>query len=866
MVAKWKKTKHKSQGDADKKSRKSSKQGEHRPYNKKHSGRSDENAEISSLESRIRAEAPKAGCGAFAASAKGTAAERAAKEKETEEGGPTLTTQLFKDLPISRNTLKALAEANFTKMTEIQRGAIPHALAGRDVLGEARTGSGKTLAFLVPLVELLFRSRWTKMDGLGGLIVSPTRELAYQIFQVLVSIGAQHDLSAGCVIGGREISEEQKSVADMNILVATPGRLLQHLDSSAGFDASNLQMLVLDEADRILDFGFQDTVNHILSHLPHERQTMLFSATLVNAVHRLGKMAMKAPEIVSVHKDARNRCPEKLKQVYMTVNLEQKLDVLFSFLRTHSQKKMIVFVSSCKQVRFLYEAFRQLKPGPAVMELHGRQSLTKRMVVFEKFSEKERACVLFCTDIAARGVDFPVVDWVLQLDCPDTVDSYVHRVGRTARFESEGSSALFLLPSEAAFIPKLKAARIDIKGINAKQGKIQSIQAKIQAVIAGDHSVKYLAQKAVISYVRSVHLMKDKEVFNTKELPLENYANSLGLAAVPDGLESMTNGTDAEKNPLKDKKNLSALGRLKDKIKAKKAASKAQSAAAPANEALPEAADDSESDEGKKPLKKKLSRYERRQRRIEAMEALPPKTVEEDDDLLVPVKTPKELAKEDQLLAALPAKKRKLKLGKDGVAKDSGKHTYFSDKGGASSSEFGQVAADAVPKSASKESRQAFLDRVSGNLAERDVGDAAVSRARIKEQHQKRRRTTKDDRRGDDESGEDVGVQLGGCSSASRSPSPAGSRSSSPRAFPGKAGPGRPRAASSDDEEAAAPTPLPGQNRGKPQRPAAVPASRGAARGSPWQEAAGGQGDKIEASDDLGALEKQVLSKLGGLF
>merc|ERR1719183_1188846 len=138
--------------------------------------------------------------------------------------------------------------------------------------------------------------------------------------------------------------------------------------------------------------------------------------------------------------------------------MEKKVDVLFSFLRTHSQKKMIVFVSACKQVRFLYEAFRKLKPGPAVMELHGRQSLTKRMIVFKEFTDRERAVALICTDIAARGVDFPAVDWVVQMDCPDTVESYIHRVGRTARYDASGHSALFLLPSEEAFVEKLKAA------------------------------------------------------------------------------------------------------------------------------------------------------------------------------------------------------------------------------------------------------------------------------------------------------------------------------------------------------------------------------------------------------------------------
>lgn len=814
---------------------------------KRHIARSDEATEIKALEVRIRAEAPKSGRGVFTPSN---------QEKESVEGGPALTTQLFKELPISQRTLKALKQSNFVKMTEIQRGAIPHALAGRDILGEARTGSGKTLAFLVPLIELLFRQRWTRMDGLGGLIVSPTRELSHQIFQVLAAVGAEQDLSAGCIVGGRDLSEEQMSVITMNILVATPGRLLQHLDETPGFDASNLQMLAIDEADRILDFGFQETMSHILQHITPERQTMLFSATLHTSVHRLSKMALRSPEIVSVHKDAKSRTPDKLKQVYMTVPLEQKIDILFSFLRSHSQKKMIVFVSSCKQVRFFYECFRQLKPGPAVMEFHGKQSLVKRLAVFQQFTERERAVALFCTDIAARGVDFPTVDWVVQLDCPDSVDSYVHRVGRTARYESGGNSALFLLPSEEAFIQKLKAGRIDVKSISAKQGKVQTIQAKIQGVIAGDQSIKHLAQKSMISYVRSIKLMKDKDVFNVQSLPLETFANSLGLAYVPEGLDQVVGSADDEKNPAKMKKNQTALQRLRDKIKAKK---KEKAASAQGTEATPAVDEDSESNDLQRPdkgKKKKLSRLERRSARIERTKAAPPKPVPEDDDLLVPVSGTADATPE-----APVAKKRKMRLGKDGIAVGAaGTHTFFGNKGTEAASEFAQIAADSAKAELgkvdiSKESRQAFLNRVSADLADRDGDDAAVSRARIQDKHKKRKRIAKDGRRGE-EGGEeiDTGVELGGASSRSASPCASdGERSDSPATFQGAknafAG-GRPA----------------------PEVPAFVPKRSKSTNFVPkrpdsrLQEQPSAGGERDDMGDDLGDLEKQVLSKLSGLF
>merc|ERR1712194_815039 len=295
----------------------------------------------------------------------------------------------------------------------------------------------------------------------------------------------------------------------------------------------NLQILVLDEADRILDFGFQETVHHILGHLPTERQTLLFSATLRAGVAKLSKAALRAPEVVSVDRNALSRTPDKLEQIYMVMPLEQKIGMLFSFLRSNSQKKTIVFVSACKQVRFIYEAFKKMKPGPAVMELHGKQSLTKRFVVYQEFSEKTHAVALICTDIAARGVDFPAVDWVVQLDCPDSVDSYIHRVGRTARYQSSGKSALFLLPSEEAFAEKLAKARVLMRAISPKQNKMIPIQGKLSALLASEPQIKHLAKKSFVSYVRSVALMKDKETFDVKALPREAFAESLGLVEAP---------------------------------------------------------------------------------------------------------------------------------------------------------------------------------------------------------------------------------------------------------------------------------------------------------------------------------------------
>ena len=439
----------------------------------------------------------------------------------------------FSDLPLSCPTFSGLEASHFKSLTEVQKRAVPIGLQGLDILGAAKTGSGKTLAFLVPVLENLYRKRWTELDGLGALILSPTRELAIQIFEVLRKIGRYHTFSAGLVIGGKSLQEEQERLGRMNILVCTPGRMLQHMDQTAAFDIGNLQMLILDEADRIMDMGFQGTVDAIVEHLPKERQTLLFSATQTKKVSDLARLSLKDPEYVSVHEAANSATPSTLQQYYIITPLPEKLDTLWSFIRANLKSKILVFLSSGKQVRFAFESFRHLQPGIPLLHLHGRQKQTSRLEITRKFSVTKNSC-LFATDVVARGLDFPAVDWVIQLDCPEDADTYIHRVGRTARYERNGRAVLFLDPSEEeGMLKNLKHKKVPIERINVKQKKQQSIRHQLQNMCFKSPDVKYLGQKAFVSYVRSVHIQKDKDIFKINELPLEEFAASLGLPGAP---------------------------------------------------------------------------------------------------------------------------------------------------------------------------------------------------------------------------------------------------------------------------------------------------------------------------------------------
>lgn len=478
----------------------------------------------------------------------------------------------FDRLPLSQKTIDGLKKSEYVTMTEIQRASLPHSLCGRDILGAAKTGSGKTLAFLIPVLEKLYRLRWGPEDGVGSIIISPTRELTGQLFDVLKSVGKYHSFSAGLLIGGRkDVGMEKEHVNELNILVCTPGRLLQHMDETPNFDCSQLQVLVLDEADRILDVGFKKALNAIISQLPKHRQTLLFSATQTKSVQDLARLSLKDPEYLSVHEESATATPNRLQQTAMIVPLDQKLDMLWSFIKAHLNSRILVFFASRKQVKFVFEAFKKLRPGIPLKCLHGKMNQQKRMGIYSQFCESRS--VLFSTDVASRGLDFNKgVDWVIQVDCPEDVAAYIHRVGRTARYHSEGRSVLFLVPSETEMLKKLEVAKIPIHLIKANTKRLQQVSKLLQDLLVKYNDMRYLAQKAFITYLRSIHKQGDKEVFDVMKLPVEEFSVSLGLPMNPK-VRFLNQKTKSKLMPaetslhlpeISDEENLSEIPRSKE--------------------------------------------------------------------------------------------------------------------------------------------------------------------------------------------------------------------------------------------------------------------------------------------------------------
>ncbi|KAM9039614.1 ATP-dependent RNA helicase DDX18 [Sarcophilus harrisii] len=434
---------------------------------------------------------------------------------------------------VNENTLKAITEMGFTNMTAIQHKSIRPLLEGRDILAAAKTGSGKTLAFLIPSIELIVKLKFMPRNGTGVLILSPTRELAMQTFGVLKELMSYHVHTYGLIMGGSNRSAEAQKLANgINIIVATPGRLLDHMQNTPGFMFKNLQCLVIDEADRILEVGFEEEMKQIIKLLPKRRQTMLFSATQTRKVEDLAKISLKKePLYVGVDDDKDTATVDGLEQGYVVCPSEKRFLLLFTFLKKNRKKKLMVFFSSCMSVKYHYELLNYI--DLPVMAIHGKQKQNKRTTTFFQFCNADSG-ILLCTDVAARGLDIPEVDWIVQYDPPDDPKEYIHRVGRTARgINGRGHALLILRPEELGFLRYLKQAKVPLSEFEFSWSKISDIQSQLEKLIEKNYFLHKSAQEAYKSYVRAYDSHSLKQIYNVNSLNLPQVALSFGFKVPP---------------------------------------------------------------------------------------------------------------------------------------------------------------------------------------------------------------------------------------------------------------------------------------------------------------------------------------------
>jgi ATP-dependent RNA helicase RhlE len=368
----------------------------------------------------------------------------------------------FNDLQLDRSLERAINDLGFTEPTPIQGAAIPPALTGRDVIACAMTGSGKTAAFALPILNRLMKGGPQK--GIRALIVTPTRELAIQVHEHLEAMGRYTPITSTTVFGGVKPAPQERALrAGVNVVVATPGRLLDHMQHPwLSFD--NLEVLVLDEADRMLDMGFLPDVRRILRQLPKRRQTLLFSATMPAPIVTLSRELLEDPVRLDVERPSAPATG--VKQTILPVQQNLKTRLLLNLLRTEKIQTALVFTRTKHRANRLAEFLG--KNGINADRIHGNRSQPQRQAALKAFKDG-RLQVLVATDIAARGIDIEALPHVINFDVPGQAEDYIHRVGRTARAKATGHALTFASPGESkemAAIERAVGRRIERRTID----------------------------------------------------------------------------------------------------------------------------------------------------------------------------------------------------------------------------------------------------------------------------------------------------------------------------------------------------------------------------------------------------------------
>jgi ATP-dependent RNA helicase RhlE len=350
----------------------------------------------------------------------------------------------FATLGLSESLLKSIAEQQYSEPYPIQNQAIPPILEGKNILGIAQTGSGKTASFVLPILELFQRKKASRNLHLKILILVPTRELAVQIADVITGFGKYltNPVKHNAVFGGVSLNQQMMTLKNTEILVATPGRLLE-LVSTQSVNLSKIEMLVLDEADKMLDLGFQEEVNQLFALLPAKRQNILFSATLDTENKLIREVLLCNP--IRIEVEAAEKNTDLIKQTAYRVAPENKGPLLRYLIKTQAMQQVLVFTSSVRTADNLTDKLK--KNGIEAMAIHSKKSQSARTEALQRF-KKGKTRVLVATDLASRGIDIQFLPFVINYELPRSPKDYVHRIGRTGRAEASGEAISLICPED----------------------------------------------------------------------------------------------------------------------------------------------------------------------------------------------------------------------------------------------------------------------------------------------------------------------------------------------------------------------------------------------------------------------------------
>ena len=545
----------------------------------------------------------------------------------------------FDELNLSPHLVKNLSELGLTTLTTIQSKALPIIMGGKDALIKSQTGSGKTMTYALPIMQSLgsCSPKIDRKSGCFALVIVPTRELAVQSFEWFQKLCKAFIWIVPCLLVGGENrkAEKVRLRKGVNIIISTPGRMVDHLEKTDNFKLDKVEWVVLDEADRMLELGYEREVQKVLTALQmknsQRRQSLLLSATLTTGIQQLSEISLRHPVFIDaaatdeINKDKDLVTPENLNQTFLLVPAKLRLVALGGFVLWKCQqskhKKMLIFFPTQDMVDF-YTKFLEIilwgepeksstetiiseenhemteeakllvgqekilkraevKPtglerNVKLLKLHGNMKQQERLSVFQQFRGSDSG-VLLCTDVAARGLDLPQVDWIVQYTPPLSVTDYVHRVGRTARIGAKGSSVIFLLPSEAEFVKMLEAAKIPLAemtlemvlsrllkaGVSGVGGKKPSsveeaatnLQMRMESAVARSEDLHHQACQAYVSFVRSYasYPREARQVFCFKDLHLGHCAKSFGLRDPPSKITGIGKGNWVEKQERKSK-------------------------------------------------------------------------------------------------------------------------------------------------------------------------------------------------------------------------------------------------------------------------------------------------------------------------
>ena len=446
---------------------------------------------------------------------KSSKSEKKYTERAVAKDGTTFSAQCFSDLHLSRPLCRACEKLGYATPTPIQAAIIPIALTGRDVCGRAQTGSGKTAAFALPLLERMLHRPKNAVSAIHVVIMVPTRELAVQCAQMIQRLGEYTNVQVATIVGGLSMERQAAALRQRpEIVVATPGRLIDHVRNTHSFGFEDVAAVVLDEADRLLEMGFLEEIKEIVRNMPRQRQTLLFSATLTSAVEELASLSMRNPARLSA--DSLGTTPMTLTEEIVKIKpqfVAKKEAHLLSLLsRSFKGKETIVFAKTKVQAHRLkiVLGLSNIK----ACELHGDMTQTQRLAALEDFRSNAETKIMVATDVAARGLDIASVDLVVSYDAPKNVASYLHRVGRTARAGRKGVAITFMEEYDRALVKtlqkrgqKLQSRIVPRDVVDEWHEKIEGYAAQIEEIEEEERAEKHM-QKAEMEATKAENMLE----------------------------------------------------------------------------------------------------------------------------------------------------------------------------------------------------------------------------------------------------------------------------------------------------------------------------------------------------------------------